>query len=92
MKENRRVTVNEIAAHLDMSHGSAHHIVRDRGEKNIKIFHLTHPRTIRLLGDKHTVMIRNTYQELIALCLSQKRIFPGIKYFIFGTTPSHVSP
>jgi hypothetical protein len=29
MKENRRVTVNEIAAYLDMSHGSAHHIVRD---------------------------------------------------------------
>jgi len=28
-KENRRVTVNEIAAHLDMSHGSAHHIVHD---------------------------------------------------------------
>jgi len=30
VKENRRVTMNEIAAHLDMSHGSAHHIVRDR--------------------------------------------------------------
>jgi len=30
VKENRRVTVNEIAAHLDMSHGSAHHIVYDR--------------------------------------------------------------
>ena len=29
VKENRRVTGNEIAAHLDMSHGSAHHIVRD---------------------------------------------------------------
>ena len=29
VKENRRLTVNEIAAHLDMSHGSAHHIVRD---------------------------------------------------------------
>ena len=29
LKENRRVTVNEIAAHLDMSHGSAHHIVYD---------------------------------------------------------------
>jgi len=29
MKGNRHVTVNEIAAHLDMSHGSAHHIVRD---------------------------------------------------------------
>jgi AcrR family transcriptional regulator len=25
VKEYRRVTVNEIAAHLDMSHGSAHH-------------------------------------------------------------------
>jgi len=30
VKENRRVTVNEIAAHLDMSHGKAHHIVRDK--------------------------------------------------------------
>ena len=29
VKENRRVTVNEIAAYLDMSHGSAHHIVHD---------------------------------------------------------------
>jgi len=33
VKENRRVTVNEIAAHLVVSHGSAHHIVRDK--KNI---------------------------------------------------------
>ena len=30
VKENRRVTLNEIAAHLDMSHGSAHHIVHDK--------------------------------------------------------------
>jgi len=29
VKENRRVTLNEIAAHLDMSHGSAHHTVHD---------------------------------------------------------------
>ena len=29
LKENRSVTMNEIAAHLDMSHGSAHHIVHD---------------------------------------------------------------
>jgi hypothetical protein len=29
VKENRRVTVNEIAAHLDMSYGPAHHIVHD---------------------------------------------------------------
>ena len=28
-KKNRQVTVNEIAAHMDMSHGSAHHIVHD---------------------------------------------------------------
>jgi hypothetical protein len=28
VKENRRVTVNEISTHLDMSHASAHHIVR----------------------------------------------------------------
>jgi hypothetical protein len=29
MKENLQVTVHEIAAHLYMSHGSAHHIVED---------------------------------------------------------------
>jgi hypothetical protein len=29
VKENRRVTVNEIAAHMDMNHGSAYHIVHD---------------------------------------------------------------
>jgi predicted transcriptional regulator len=29
VKENRRVTVNETAAHLDMSHGSAHRITHD---------------------------------------------------------------
>jgi predicted transcriptional regulator len=27
VKENRRVTVDEIAAHMDMSHVSAHHTV-----------------------------------------------------------------
>jgi len=30
VKENRRVTVNEIAANLDMSRGAAHHIVHDK--------------------------------------------------------------
>jgi predicted transcriptional regulator len=29
MKENRRVSVNEIAAHLDMSHGAAQRTVCD---------------------------------------------------------------
>jgi hypothetical protein len=29
VKENRRITVNGIAAHLDMSHGSAHHIAHE---------------------------------------------------------------
>ena len=29
VKENRRVTAHEIAARLDMSHGSTHHIVHD---------------------------------------------------------------
>jgi response regulator of citrate/malate metabolism len=28
-KENHRVTAKEIASHLDMSHGSAQHIVYD---------------------------------------------------------------
>ena len=45
-KENRRVTMNEIAAHLDMSHGSAHHIVRDVLQfiYIFKVFFLTHRR------------------------------------------------
>jgi len=30
VKENLHVTVNEIAAHLDMSHGSAQHTVHDK--------------------------------------------------------------
>jgi len=30
VKENGHVTVNEIAVHLDMSHGSAHRFVRDK--------------------------------------------------------------
>ena len=39
VKETRRVTVTEIAAHLDMSHGSAHHIVHDKNKKKIfKVF------------------------------------------------------
>jgi hypothetical protein len=29
MKESHHITVKEIAAYLDMSHGSAHHIVDD---------------------------------------------------------------
>jgi len=42
VKENRRVTVNETATRLDMSHGSAHRIVHGRKKK--RSFHLTHPR------------------------------------------------
>jgi len=30
VKENRRITVTDIAAHLDKSHGLAHHIVHDK--------------------------------------------------------------
>ena len=29
VKENRSVTVQEIAEHLDKGHGSAHHIIHD---------------------------------------------------------------
>jgi hypothetical protein len=55
VKENH-VTVNETAAHLDMSHGSAHHIVNDflQLHKYLKFnklintwgFHLTLPRKL----------------------------------------------
>jgi len=43
VKENRRVTVNEIAAHLDMSHGSAYHIVRDKKIKKYLRFSFDSP-------------------------------------------------
>ena len=36
VKENRHVTVNEIAAHPDMSHASAHHIVHEKNEKYLR--------------------------------------------------------
>jgi len=35
VKENCRVRVNETATHLDMSHGSAHHIAHDKKIKKI---------------------------------------------------------
>jgi len=38
VKENRRVTVNEIAAYLDMRHGSAHHIIRDKKYNILNVF------------------------------------------------------
>jgi hypothetical protein len=38
VKENRRVTVNEIVAHLDMSHGSERHIVHNKKYKIFKVF------------------------------------------------------
>ena len=39
VKENRCVTVNQIAAHIDISHGSAHHMVHDKKIKKIfKVF------------------------------------------------------
>ena len=39
VKENHRVTVNETAAHLDMSHGSAHHIIHIKKlKKKFKVF------------------------------------------------------
>jgi len=38
VKENRHVTVDETAAHLDMGHGSAHNIVHDilQFHKNVR--------------------------------------------------------
>jgi hypothetical protein len=51
VKENGRLTVNEMAAHLDMSHGSAHHIVRDKNNLKKIVFHSTRPRTIEALQE-----------------------------------------
>jgi hypothetical protein len=47
-KLNRRVTVNEIAAHLDMSRGSAHHIIYDLSAV-ILIFNTVEPRFTNLI-------------------------------------------
>ena len=41
VKENRSVTVNEIAAHLHMNHGTAHHIVH-----NVLQFHKVSARCV----------------------------------------------
>jgi len=37
VKKNRRATMNEIAAHLDMSRGSVHHVVHDK-KKIFEVF------------------------------------------------------
>jgi len=47
VKENRRVTVNEISAYLGMSHGSAHHIVRDKKLKKYLRFSFDSPSYIK---------------------------------------------
>ena len=38
--ENRLVTMNETAAHLDISRGSAHHIVHDKQKLNFHFIHV----------------------------------------------------
>jgi len=43
VKENCRVTVNEIPAHLDMSHGSSQHIVHDKKLKKYLGFQFDSP-------------------------------------------------
>ena len=52
VKENRRVTMNEIAAHLDMSHGSAKHVIH-KEINNILGFHLAHPRILKVHSHKN---------------------------------------
>ena len=43
VKENRRVTMNEIAAHIDISHGSAHHMVHHKKIKKYLRFSFDSP-------------------------------------------------
>ena len=63
VKENRRVTVHEIATHLDMSHGSAHHIVHD-----VLQFHKVSARWVpRQLTAELKERRVDTYQELLKL-------------------------
>jgi len=47
VKENRRVKVNETAAHLDMSHVSAQHIVHDKKIKKYLRFSFDSPSYVR---------------------------------------------
>jgi len=52
VKENGRVTVNEMAAHLDMSHGSAHHILHD-------VLQLKHKRYLRFPFDLPSYIVQS---------------------------------
>jgi uncharacterized protein (DUF2267 family) len=61
VKDNRHVTVHEIAAHLDMSDGSAHHIVQA-----VLQFHIVSARWVTRqltaeLKERHV----DAYQELL---------------------------
>jgi len=61
VKENRHVTVYEIAVHLDMSHGSAHHIVHD-----VLQFHKVSARWVpRQLTAELNEWRVDAYQELL---------------------------
>jgi len=67
MKENRHVTVNEIAAHLDMSHGSAHHIVRDVLQFH-KVFNkLRDKKYLRFSSDLPSYKALSTFKQLTAV-------------------------
>ena len=57
VKENRRVTVNETAAHLDMSHGSAYCIVHHKNNKYLGV-HLTRPRKYTRVCEVDNLRIR----------------------------------
>ena len=66
-KENHHITVTEIAAHLDMSHGSADNIEKwshcvsfvfnKWRDKNIQGFHLTRPHILSCNWDTNSLFI-----------------------------------
>ena len=54
VKGNARVTVNEMAAHLDMSHASAHRIVR-----GVLRFH----KVLNKFRDKKNIYLRFSFES-----------------------------
>jgi len=74
VKENRRLTVHEIAAHLDMSHGSAHHVVHD-----VLQFHKVSARWVpRQLTAELKERRVDACQELLKRCEAEGDGFLGI--------------
>jgi hypothetical protein len=93
VKETRRVTVTEIAAHLDMSHGSAHHIVHDKNKKKYLRLSFDTPsyfptfRPSRIVGDLSVCDAQHprTAKTSLVQIVSQIRVRKGAKTLVIYT-------